>query len=106
MSSVYKINKNIGKPIEFKGLKAQYIWWLGGGLVLLLLLFALLYLIGLNTYLCLGSVAVLTTGLFLKVYKISNKYGEYGMMKKAAYKAVPKVLKIRSRKLFKQWKRN
>ena len=106
MSSVYKINKNIGKPIEFKGLKAQYIWWLGGGLVLLLMLFAFLYLIGVNTYLCLGSVAVLTTGLFIKVYQINNKYGEYGMMKEAAFKAVPKVLKSRSRKLFIQWKKN
>ena len=31
-NSVYKINKGINKPIEFKGLKAQYIWYLGGGL--------------------------------------------------------------------------
>ena len=106
MSSVYNINKNIGKPIEFKGLKAQYIWWLGIGLVLLLMLFALLYLIGVNTYICLGLVAVLTTGLFFKVYQISNKYGEYGMMKKRAYKAAPKVLKSRSKILFMQWKKN
>jgi len=28
MSSVYKINKGINKPIEFKGLKAQYIAYL------------------------------------------------------------------------------
>ncbi len=106
MSSVYKINKNIGKPIEFKGLKAQYIWWLGGGLVLLLVLFAIMYLIGVNTYFCLVLIAVLTTGLFIKVYQISNKYGEHGMMKKAAYKAVPKVLKVRSKILFMQWKKN
>src|SRR4029450_6697341 len=25
-TSVYKINKGINKPIEFKGLKARYIW--------------------------------------------------------------------------------
>ena len=30
-NSVYKVNKGINKPIEFRGLKAQYIWWLGGG---------------------------------------------------------------------------
>ena len=49
-NSVYKINKGINKPIEFKGLKAQYIWWLGGGIVCLLLLFAILYFIGVNPY--------------------------------------------------------
>ena len=37
-NSVYSINKNSNKSIEFKGLKAQYIWYLGGGLVCLLIL--------------------------------------------------------------------
>ncbi|HMT97439.1 MAG TPA: DUF4133 domain-containing protein, partial [Ferruginibacter sp.] len=31
-NSVYQINKGINRSIEFKGLKAQYIWYLGGGL--------------------------------------------------------------------------
>ena len=50
-NSVYKINKGINKPVEFRGLKAQYIWYLGGGLVILLILFAILYVIGINTFL-------------------------------------------------------
>jgi hypothetical protein len=33
MNSVYKINKGINKPIEFKGLKAQYIGYLGIGIL-------------------------------------------------------------------------
>ena len=44
-NSVYQINKGINKPIEFKGLKAQYIWYLGGGLVALLILFAISFTI-------------------------------------------------------------
>ena len=32
-SSIYGINKGVNRPAEFKGLKAQYIWYLGGGLV-------------------------------------------------------------------------
>ena len=43
-TSVYTVNKGINRPIEFKGLKAQYIWYLGGGLLALLILFAILYL--------------------------------------------------------------
>ena len=58
-TSVYKINKGINKPIEFKGLKAQYIWYLGGGLLILLILFAILYICGLNSFVCLGIIFVL-----------------------------------------------
>ena len=45
MSSVYTINKGMNRPIVFKGLKAQYIWYLGGGIVLLFMLFIFLVLI-------------------------------------------------------------
>ncbi|MFT3981199.1 MAG: DUF4133 domain-containing protein [Ferruginibacter sp.] len=99
-NSVYKINKGINKPIEFKGLKAQYIWYLGGGLVILLIVFAVLYIIGVNTFFCVGLIAILGTGLFAHVYKLSNKYGEHGMMKKVAQRSIPKVLKSYSRKSF------
>ena len=44
MNSVYKINKGINKPIEFKGLKAQYIGYLGAGVIVLLILFAIFYM--------------------------------------------------------------
>ena len=99
-TSVYKINKGINKPIEFKGLKAQYIKYLGIGLVALFVLFAILYITGINMYICLGFTALGGTGLFIQVYKLSNKYGEYGMMKKAARRNVPHIVKVRSRKLF------
>ena len=99
-SSVYKINKGINKPVEFKGLKAQYIWYLGGGLVILLILFALLYIIGVNPFVCVAITIVLGTVLFTWVYSISNKYGEHGMMKKVARRAIPSVIKSYSRKLF------
>ena len=99
-SSVYKINKGINKPVEFRGLKAQYIWYLGGGLVILLILFALLYIIGVNTFFCVALVGVLGTVLFTWVYGISNKYGEHGMMKKVAKRGIPAVIKSNSRKSF------
>lgn len=93
MSSVYQINKGINKPIEFKGLKAQYIWYLGGGLVVLLILFSVLYICGVNIFSCLLLILCLGTVLFMYVYKLSRTYGEYGLMKKMAKKAVPKVIK-------------
>lgn len=99
-NSVYQINKGINKPIEFKGLKAQYIWWLGGGLIALLILFAVLYICGVNTFICLGLIAILGTILFVRIYQLSNTYGEHGMMKKVARRSIPKLVKCNSRKVF------
>ncbi len=101
-NSVYQINKGINKPIEFKGLKAQYIWYLGCGLVALLILFAIIYIIGINVFICLALIVSLSTALFMYVYKLSRAYGEFGLMKKVARKAVPKVIKSYSIVLFKK----
>ena len=99
-TSVYPINKGINRPIEFKGLKAQYIWWLGGGLLALLILFAVLYICGVNTFVCLLIIVSSAIGLFMKVYSMSRRYGEHGMMKSLAKRSIPGVVKSYSRKVF------
>jgi hypothetical protein len=99
-NSVYKINKGINKSIEFKGLKAQYIWWLAAGIVGLLLLFAILYMIGVNSYISIGVILLSGTFVFVWVYKLSNTYGEHGMKKKMAARSIPKVVKCYSRNQF------
>jgi hypothetical protein len=101
-TSVYPINKGINRPIEFKGLKAQYIWWLGGGLLALLILFAILYICGVNTFICLFIIVSCGTALFMKVYSMSRRYGEHGMMKSLAQRSVPGAVKSYSRKVFTQ----
>lgn len=100
MNSVYKINKGINKAIEFKGLKAQYIVYLAIGLLTLLILFAILYVAGVNTFVYLTLIALLGTGLFVVVYRMSDKYGQYGLLKKTAKRSIPKYLIILSRKKF------
>ncbi|WP_343748164.1 DUF4133 domain-containing protein [Fluviicola sp.] len=99
-TSNYQINKGINKSIEFKGLKAQYIWYVGIGFVGVLILFSLLYFIGIPSIVCVLIAAVLGGGVVAKVYSMSNKYGEYGLMKALARKQVPNVIKINDRKLF------
>jgi hypothetical protein len=101
-NSVYQINKGINKPVEFRGLKAQYIWYLGGGLVSLLIIFAIMYICGVNIFFCLFVIVALGTALFLFVYRLSHRYGEFGLMKKIARKAVPKVIKSYSILLLKK----
>ncbi len=44
----YNINKGIGKSVEFKGLKAQYLFIFAGGLLSVFVLFVILYMIGID----------------------------------------------------------
>src|SRR5580658_7146515 len=99
-NSIYKINKGINKAIEFKGLKAQYIWYLGAGIIGLMILFAIMYIIGINSFICVGLILTAGTFVFMYVYKLSNKYGEHGMKKKIAKRGIPTVVKSCDRKLF------
>ncbi|WP_347812787.1 DUF4133 domain-containing protein [Flavobacterium sp. 90] len=98
--SVYQINKGINKSIEFKGLKAQYIWYLGGGGVSLMIVFAILYIMGIPSIMCIGIIAGSGTVLVVKIYKMSNTYGEHGMMKALARKQLPKNIRVNSRGIF------
>jgi len=105
MNSVYGINKGINRPIVFQGVKAQYIGYLAGGLVALIILFAILYICGVNSYACIAIVLGAGTWLISSVSKMSRKYGRYGLMKKQAKRSLPGYLWFNSRKLFTQLKK-
>jgi len=98
--ALYHINKGINKPIEFKGLKAQYIGYLAGGLVLLLVGFAIMYLLSVPVTFCLLITVGFGSLLFYQVFKISHKYGQYGLMKKAAKQYLPTYIQFTTRKQF------
>ena len=99
-NSVYHVNKGINKSMEFKGLKAQYIWYLAGGLVGSMLLFAILYVSKINNYVSIAVAFGAGGGSIGFAYKLSDKYGEHGLMKRMAKGSIPKVLKSYSRKVF------
>jgi hypothetical protein len=99
-NSIYHINKGINKSIEFRGLKAQYIWYFGGLIVGLMTLFAILYIAGAGTIICLCLTGGMGAFGGIKIFALSQKYGEHGLMKAMAKRRVPKVLKSYSRKFF------
>lgn len=99
-NSVYKINKGINNPIIFKGLKGQYIGYLAIGLLVLLILFAILYVAGVNMFVCLGLILSLGVGLFVVIFRLSDKYGQNGLAKKMSGRNVPDYLMGRTRKVF------
>lgn len=52
----YRINKGAGRPIEFKGLKSQYLFFFAGGLVSVFLAVVVLYMaVSASWYACLSE---------------------------------------------------
>ncbi|SMG15698.1 DUF4133 domain-containing protein [Sphingobacterium psychroaquaticum] len=100
MAVVYHVNKGVSRPIVFKGLKAQYIAYLAGGLVALLILFAVLYIIGLPLMVILPVIGTAGASLFWAVDRLSKRFGEHGLKKYLARSRLPKAIRYRSRKQF------
>jgi hypothetical protein len=96
----YDINKGVNRPVEFRGLRAQYIYYLAIGLALLLIGFSVMYIAGVPVYLCVPVVFLVGSGLFWGVYRLSHRYGEHGLMKAIAFRQVPPAICTRSLKLF------
>ena len=46
--SEYPVNRGIGKSVEFKGLKSQYLFIFAGGLLAVFVVFIVLFMAGVN----------------------------------------------------------
>ena len=93
----YPVNKGAGNPVEFKGLKSQYLFVFAGGLAMVLLAVVILYLAGVYQWICLpfGSIS---GGLLVWVtFRLNARYGEHGLMKLLAEKRHPRYLIHRKR---------
>ena len=103
----YEINKGVGRSVEFKGLKAQYLFIFAGGLLGTIVLVAILYLFGLNQFLCLVVGVICATFIIWKTFSMNKKYGQHGLMKISARKNHPRYLinRKRPRSLLKRKKR-
>ena len=99
-NSTYQINKGINKSIVFKGLRAQYIWYMGAGMFALLIIYAVMYMVKVNTYICLGITLCLGAAMIIAIYHLSATYGEHGLTKAVAKRSIPKTVKSSSRKVF------
>jgi hypothetical protein len=100
--TIYSINRGINQPIQFQGLKAQYILYAAGIIVAGLLLFALLYISGLTPWLDLPICFGLGGLGVSRCYRNSRKYGEFGRAKAVASGKTPATLRHRTRKTFTQ----
>ena len=95
----WDINKGIGRTVEFKGLKAQYLFLFAGGLLAVFGLVVVCYLCGMSQWLCLGIGLVGATLVVWQTFAMNRKYGQYGLMKQGAIRMHPRYL-INRRSVF------
>ena len=103
----YPINKGIGKPAEFKGLKSQYLFIFAGGLLGSFVVFVVMYMAGIGQWICIGFGVCAASVLVWLTFSLNAKYGEHGLMKVQARRSHPKYLINRRNipRLFKQKER-
>ncbi len=88
----YNINKGIGRTVEFKGLKAQYLFIFAGGLLGILITVMILYMAGVNSYICLFIGSAGASLIIWQTFSLNKKYGEHGLMKAGAAKSHPRYI--------------
>ena len=81
----YNINKGIGRTVEYKGLKAQYLFIFAGGLIADFIIFVVMYMCGLPQWFCISFGAV-------RSFHLNGKYGQYGLMKLTSVKYRPRYI--------------
>jgi len=88
----YQINKSIGKTVEFKGLKSQYLLYFAAGMLGVFFLFVIMKVLGIPVIIS----AIITVGcgvVFTNyIFKLNKKYGAHGAMKLIAHNACPRFI--------------
>ncbi|WP_392470273.1 DUF4133 domain-containing protein [Sphingobacterium cellulitidis] len=105
-NSIYRIQRDINRPIEFFGFQSQYIWMLVLGFVLLLGIFLTLYYSGVSRIFSLSVIVISGTLWTVRVHGWNKRYGKFGFLKAYARGKLPTAVRIRDRRsfiYFKDW---
>lgn len=102
----FSINKGIGRTVEYKGLKAQYLFIFAGGLIVDFVVFVIMYMCGVPQWFCIGFGVTATSILVWLTFHLNAKYGQYGLMKLTAVKYHPRYIinRLRLNRLIKHKK--
>ncbi|HEY8970720.1 MAG TPA: DUF4133 domain-containing protein [Puia sp.] len=105
MYTIFKVHRRVNAPVEFKGLKGQYILYAGATVIGCMVLFAILYIARVNSYLCLFLCFGLGAMGIGRIYHLSQRYGVYGWRKSRRARRAPKALRSGSRREYLQLKK-
>lgn len=102
----YRSNTTRRRVLSLR-LKAQYLFLFAAGLLTVFVLFIIMYMAGVNQWVCIGFGVVTASALVWATFALNEKYGEHGLMKLLASRQHPRFLinRIAPRKLFKKRRR-
>lgn len=88
-------------------MKAQYLFIFAGGLLAVFVLFVILYMIGIDQWICIGFGVIAASVLVWLTFNLNAKYGEHGLMKFMSARQHPRYLINRktARRLFRRKKK-
>lgn len=72
--TTFEIHKGVDAPVEFKGLRSQYLFICAGGLIGAFLIVVVLYMCGVGQFLCLGVGGALAAGVVMLTYRLNEKW--------------------------------
>ena len=88
-------------------LESQYLFIFCGGLLAVFVVFVILYMAGVNQWVCIGFGVAAATLLVWLTFRLNARYGTHGLMKAAARRRHPRYvvnrLKIPRLFIFKHW---
>ena len=88
----FEINKGVGREVEFKGLRAQYLFIFAAGLLAVFVMFVIMYMAGIGQWVCIGFGVVSASVLVWATFRMNAKYGEWGLMKLHALRSHPRYI--------------
>ena len=93
--SDFEINKGVGREVEFKGLRAQYLFIFAFGLLAVFVVFVIMYTAGIGQWTCIGFGVSAATAVVWLTFSLNRRFGSHGLMKLLAARQHPRRI-IRS----------
>ena len=99
----YRSNTTRRRVLSLR-LKSRYLFIFCGGLLALFILFVILYMVGIDQWICIGFGAASSSVLVWQTFALNARYGEHGLMKLGAARSHPRYL-INRRRITRLFKR-
>lgn len=95
--SDFEINKGVGREVEFKGLRAQYLFIFAFGLLAVFVVFVIMYTAGIGQWVCIGFGVSAATVVVWLTFSLNRRFGSHGLMKLLAARQHPRRIISRKR---------
>ena len=97
LMSDFEINKGVGREVEFKGLRAQYLFIFAFGLLAVFVVFVIMYTAGIGQWTCIGFGVSAATAVVWLTFSLNRRFGSHGLMKLLAARQHPRRILSRKR---------